>query len=221
MGIRSNRLIELYPYVYHMAEEGTWESIRTRGLLSTSALLDLYGIDGDARFAIESQQRPQHVVLEHAVYGTALIRDQKVLREGPLSKCLIDMTCQQWYELLNRKVFFWLTKERLIGLLSGKEYRNRTHCVLTIPTARLLGEYEERIRLSPINSGSTIYKAQPRGSETFRSLNDYPFEERRRKRGIANAIAELCIDYSVPDISELVTRVSHMLGPREVEVIHQ
>jgi hypothetical protein len=41
-----------------MAEVGTWLSIRERGLLSTSALLDLYGIEGEERRRIESCNRP-------------------------------------------------------------------------------------------------------------------------------------------------------------------
>jgi hypothetical protein len=221
VGITPERLVELYPRVYHMAEDGTWGSIRRRGLLSTSALLDLYGMNGTERFAIESQQRPQPIRMEHAVYGPAVVRDQKVLRENPLRDCLIGMTPQDWYELLNGKVFFWLTKERLIGLLGGREYRNRAHCVLTIDTARLLATHLNRIKLSPINSGSTIYRAQPRGRETFASLEDYPFEARRRMRGIPNAIAELCVEHSVPNIGELVTRVSRMEGPRETGVIYE
>jgi hypothetical protein len=221
VGITPGRLVELYPRVYHMAEEGTWESIRSRGLLSTSALLDLYEINGNERFVIESKQRPKSIRIEHPVYGPAVIRDQKVLREDPLRGCLIDMTPQEWYELLNSKVFFWLTEERLIGLLSGREYRNRSHCVLTIDTSRLLDAHLNRIRLSPINSGSTIYRPQPRGRATFLTLDDYPFEDRRRKRGIPNAIAELCVDHSGPDIGALITRVSHMEGPRETGVIYE
>lgn len=33
-----DRLIELYPRIYHMAECGAWDSIRTRGLMSATAV---------------------------------------------------------------------------------------------------------------------------------------------------------------------------------------
>ena len=36
----------LYPPLYHMAAEGSWPSIQRHGLLSTSALLDLYEVCG-------------------------------------------------------------------------------------------------------------------------------------------------------------------------------
>src|SRR5262249_40369294 len=38
-----------FPYLWHMAEPGSWPAIRDHGLLSTSALLDRYGIMGEAR----------------------------------------------------------------------------------------------------------------------------------------------------------------------------
>lgn len=37
------------PVLYHMAARGSWESIQRHGLLSTSALLDLFGVMGDRR----------------------------------------------------------------------------------------------------------------------------------------------------------------------------
>jgi hypothetical protein len=219
--ITPDLFVELYPRLYHMAEEGTWESIRDRGLLSTSALLDLFEINGDERFVIESQHRPESIVIEHRIYGRAVIRDQKPMRETSLRNCLIGMTPREWYELLNRKVFFWPTRERLIGLLAAKAYRDRTHCVLTIDTQRIFEAQLNGVRLSPINSGSTIYNPQPRGRHTFFLPEDYPYEERRKMRGVLNAVAELCVDYGVPDITTVVSRVCHMEGPREIDVIYE
>ena len=45
-------LIRDCPTLYHMAECGSWPSIRRHGLLSTSALLDLYGVQGAERDVI-------------------------------------------------------------------------------------------------------------------------------------------------------------------------
>jgi hypothetical protein len=221
MGITAERLAELYPCVYHMAEDGTWESIRDRGLLSTTALLDLYDIGGEQRFSIESRHRPESLAVTHPVYGPVVFRDQKPMRERSLENCLTNMTPQQWYELLNRKVFFWATKERLLSLLSARAYRHRSHCVLTVDTAPLVAGYARSLRLSPINSGSTIYKPQQRGRQTFLPLRDYPFEDRRRKRGVKNAIAEICVDRAVPNIADFVLRVVRMKGPHEVDLIFE
>jgi integrase len=92
------------------------------------------------------------------------------------------MTPRQWYELLNRKVFFWVTSERVKGLLQARRYRSETHTVITVDTASLLERYMNEITLSPINSGSTLYNPQPRGRRTFSALSDYPFIDRRKKR---------------------------------------
>lgn len=99
------------PTLYHMAERGSWPSIREHGLLSTSALLDLYGAQGAERAAIEGQRRPGPVTIERPAFGRAVIRDQKPMSDAGLRRCLTDgLTPEDWYRLLNGKVFFWLTR---------------------------------------------------------------------------------------------------------------
>src|SRR5688500_9803141 len=116
IGMSPAQLAEVYPQLYHMAEEGTWQSISKNGLRSTSALFDLFEISGKARFEIESKRRRQSKTLTHETYGSAVIRDQKPLRDSSLEKCLIDLTVPEWYRVLNGKVFFWVTKDRLLTL---------------------------------------------------------------------------------------------------------
>jgi len=99
-------LILHYPRLSHMAEDGSWESIKRFGLLSTTALLDLFEIDGSRRTAIESQRRPDSVPIRHCRHGTAVIRDQKPMNDSALIGCLEGMTTSAWYQLLNGKVFF-------------------------------------------------------------------------------------------------------------------
>lgn len=186
-----------------MAEDGSWESIRKHGLLSTSALLDLYGINGDRRKAMESERRPESVKIAAKGHAGATIRDNKPLSASALQKCLApDITPIEWFELLNRRAFFWLSRDRLRTLLNAKAYRGRPQVVLTVNTATLVAAHRNRIELSPINSGSTIYKPQPRGRQTFLSIDKYPFDERRKTRKIAASVAELVVIDGVPDIAE-------------------
>lgn len=201
-----------YPRLYHMARDGAWDSIRCHGLLSTSALLDLFQIDGDLRRQIESCHRPTSVEIKHPVHGSAIIRDQNPMRERPLLKCLRNMTPCEWHELLNRKVFFWVTEERVQQLLGARMYRNSAHTVITLDTASMLKAHQDEITLSPINSGSTLYDPRPRGADTFLPLHEYPFDDRKKKAGLARAVAELAVDYSVPDVHEHVTRVERRKG---------
>ena len=82
--MRADRLISHYPILYHMAEDGSWESIRRLGLLSTRALLDRFEIFGRRRFEIESCRRPETVEIRHLEHGLPLVRDNKLMQEKVL-----------------------------------------------------------------------------------------------------------------------------------------
>lgn len=217
LGIDAEDFVRHYPRLYHMAQDGAWDSIRSHGLLSTSALLDLFQINGDLRRQIESCHRPRSVEIKHLAHTSAIIRDQNPMRERPLLKCLRNMTPREWYELLNRKVFFWVTEERVQQLLGARMYRNSAHTVVTLDTASMLKVHQDEITLSPINSGSTLYNPRPRGADTFLPLPEYPFDDRKKKAGLARAVAELAVDYSVPDVLEHVIRVERRKGSRVLE----
>jgi hypothetical protein len=220
MPITAEQFSTHYPRLFHMAEEGVWPSVEKHGLLSTTALLDLFEKDGDLRRRIETEHRPESIIIRHATHGAAVIRDQKPMREGSLRTCLRGMTPQEWYAMLNGRVFFWVTEARVQTLLLAKAYRDRTHTVITVDTRRFLAKYAEQILLSPINSGSTIYNPQPRGAQTFRPMAEYPFAERRRMRGIHNAVAEAVVTYAVPDLRNFTLRVEHRKGEEVLEVVY-
>jgi hypothetical protein len=186
-----------------MAEDGSFESIKKHGLLSTSSLLDLYQIAGQRRVALESERRPESVIISKPGFPNAIVRDQKPMTESALNKCLAeDVTPRQWFEILNGRAFFWLSRDRLRGLLSARAYRGRPQTVLTVDTASLLKAHKERIELSPLNSGATLYNPQPRGRDTFLAVKDYPFDERRRTRPVDKSVVELVVREGVPDISD-------------------
>jgi hypothetical protein len=212
-----DELVAVYPRLYHMAEAGSWPGIREHGLLSTTALLDLFEVDGDLRAGLESARRQQSTRINHAVHGTAVVRDQIPLREGPLEQCLIGMAVADWYRELNRRVFFWLNENRVTGLLQARAYRDRPHDVLTLDTASLVAAHEDNITLAPINTGSTIFKPQPRGVGTFLSIADYPFEDWRRRRGRRNAVTELAVDRAVEDLVDHTVVVESRQGTTVIE----
>jgi hypothetical protein len=215
-----DELVQHYPRLYHMANAGTWESIRNRGLLSTTAMLDLFGINGRKRFRIESCHRPESVEISHPQFGTAVIRDQAPMRERALDKCLDGVGRRAWYELLNRKAFFWVTEARVLILLGARLYRGKEHTVITVDTASLLGQHADQVTLSPINSGNTLYNPPARGYYTFRRIAEYPFDERRKKRGVANAVVELAVDYSVPDLVDHVMTVDVRRGDQILQNLY-
>src|SRR5260221_1026036 len=156
-------LIRTFPRLFHMADRDSWPSIQKHGLLSTTALLDLFQIDGAKRDALESAHRPECVPILHPKFGRAVIRDQKPMSDKGLLRCLRGLTPKDWYRLLNRKVFFWLHEERLETLLNAEAYWDKGHCVLTVDTRKLVEQHLDRIVLSPMNSGCTRPMPFPRG----------------------------------------------------------
>lgn len=189
-----------YPRLFHMAEASMWPNIQRHGLLSTSALLDLYGVTGPERAVIESQRRPGFVTVEHGTLAPVLIRDQRPMSDATLAPVLVDMTPAEWYALLNARVFFWVNEGRLERLL--KAYRHRENVVLVLDSAAVLAQHAAQVTLSPINSGYSLRYAQPRGRGTFLPLAEYPFKEWVKKRGLADAVAECAVLGGVTNVQK-------------------
>jgi hypothetical protein len=203
------KLVARYPNVFHMAERGTWPSIRERGLFSASGVLDIFKMAGPPRFAIESEHRPEKIAVGDGAQGIVL-RDQKPMEAGRLSKALLgDVTTRQWYETINSKVFFWAEEKRLLGLLNARAYRNLEHDVLTLDTASLLAEYHESTWLCHMNSGNTFPVPHPRDLSAFKRIPDYPTKANGNPE---KEVVELVIDYHVPNIAQHVVAVRRMKG---------
>ena len=204
--MRTADLVRLYPRLFHMAAPSSWEAIDQHGLLSTEALLDLFEVPEPRRTELIEKRRSKTEVLEHPVHGTAEVRDQIPLSEAKLKQALGGtMSVEQWLRLLNARVFFWLQPERLQRMLTARAYRNRGHLVLTVNTDALLSHVGlEVVSLSRINSGSTAYKAAPRGPDTFVPIGEYLHPSRRRATRSASDVAELCVQGCVPEIRNVL-----------------
>lgn len=213
-------LAEKYPRLFHMAQLGSWPSIKRHGLLSTSALLDQYKVNGRERVILERTKRPECVALTAKGLPGAILRDQKPISDSALEKCLQDgLTPAAWYKELNSRSFFWLSSDRVWRLLGAKAYRDTPQTVLTLETAPIVQKYSHRIRLSAINSGSTIMNPMPRGKNTFLPIADFPFQERAQSRSLANNVVELVIDHSVPDVADFVLAVHEVKNDKIVREV--
>jgi hypothetical protein len=201
------------PVLYHMAEPGSWPSIRRHGLLSTSALLDLYGLAGAARAALESERRPEGVPLERPDLGRITVRDQKPLSDAGLRRCLTDgLAPADWYRLLNARAYFWLSRERVLRLLQARAYRDRAHDVIEVEARPLVEACRDRIELSPINSGTTGRFPAPRGRSTFLPIDAYPYAAYRKRRPRGERVVELTVLGGVPDFAGYARRIDRMQG---------
>jgi hypothetical protein len=208
-GVTPKALSELYPRLYHMTHGDAWEQIKRYGLLSTTSILNLWGIKGEQRSNIEREVRRISVELADPRHGKIVIRDQKPMYERKLRKALVDCTPQEWCQLLNRKVFFWPTTEHLGTHISARENRGKKHLVLTVDCYPLAVAYEKTITLCPLNSGNTIPFAHKRGMNSFMQMSEYPFRE-RLSRGPYYTVVELTVDTGVPDILDFVVSEAYM-----------
>lgn len=206
-------LVKLHPTLYHMADARNWASIQRYGFLSTSALLSRYSVSGARRDALESARRPTTVPLT-TEDETVYVRDQHPLDPTALAGCLDDLSPEAWYRLLNARVFFWPTRERLERML--KAYGRSGQAVFEVDTGGLLERYAAATELSHINSGYASKRCPParRGLYTFVPLLDYSYSAR-------NKVAEVTVLESVPDIFTFTERVTLEQQGRSDRVLWQ
>src|SRR6266849_7937738 len=209
MGVTPAELAKHYPRLYHMAQGGSWPSIQRHGLLSTEVLLDLFEMTAEERRPILTQQRTQDVPITHPEHGGAVVRDQKPLNRAKLEGCLDGCSFAEWLQLLNSRVFFWLTVERLQTFMCAREYCAETHVVLTLDTLRLATDFQQSITLAPMNTGNTRHYAHRRGLWTFSGMSEYPFEERLR-RPLYYTVVELAVEGGVRNITDYVIEAAEM-----------
>ena len=206
--VKAEDLIRHYPRLFHVTEAGAWRSIAANGLMTTAQIVSTSALNADDQAQILTRPRPRWVPVIHPELGSVSIRDQAPLRAHILEKVLQGMSVEEWVGMLNERVFFWLSRRRLEQLLVARNNRRRPHDVLVVDTASLVSRYRDQIRLSAVNSGATLYPGAPvRGHFTFLTIEDYPYEELRRRRSPGAAVAELTVLGGVSDIASHVITV--------------
>jgi hypothetical protein len=175
---------------------------------------------GAEREAIEKRHRPASVDIKVGNSVVARVRDQIPMSDKGLLRALPEnLTPADWYSLLNSKVFFWLTEDRLTRLLNAKTYRNQHHDVLEVDARSLVEAHQHGIWLCPINSGCTKPFPHPRDGSTFQRIANYPYAAWKKKRQAGERVVELAVDYAVPDITTHTTRVTRRQGMEELGVL--
>jgi hypothetical protein len=139
-----------------------------------------------------------------------------------LRRCLQDgLEPEDWYRILNSKVFFWLTRRRLTRLLNAGTYRDQEHDVLELDSSALVAAYKDKIWFCPINSGCTKPFPHPRGNSTFQRIADYPYSIWKAKRSRGERVVEFAVDSAVADVLKFVKRVIRMKGDEELAVLFE
>ncbi len=174
-----------FPRLYHLTFASNLPGIRANGLLSTEALADRFTPE-DKAAALNGRRR-----CIQEIEGVTL-RDQHAAVEAKMKSCLVGVTIPEWLTLLNGKIFFYVSREK-VDLLA-KAYDSYSNVLLEIDTAELLATHAEHASLCRINSGSFLYNPRPRGRASFIPLAAYTYKNKR------DTPAELTMDRPIPEI---------------------
>lgn len=213
-----DEIASLYPRLYHMATAGSWASIKEHGLVCTRLACEMANVDEQLKIKLISELRPDSVSIGNSSGPQFVVRDQKPMNATTLEKALQDMSMSEWLLSLNSKVFFWPTKRRLKTMMGARPYKNIEHDVLVLDTAKLLEAEQDKVWLSPMNSGATIPFSHPRGSGTFHRLHEFDLAARVSMSGRNTAIAEVCVDERVDVEPHLIKVVTTSLDSLDSDV---
>jgi hypothetical protein len=197
---------------FHVVEQANWPSVQRHGLLSASRLMQRAGEPPSA------QRRHRQVDL--TLTSGAIIRDQKPMPPHRLQVGLCDgLTPDDWFEILNSKVFFWLDPKRVDGHRGA--YSSRPQLILIIDAAAMLDRYAGAAFVSPINSGNARRRPTLRNRTTFvpyaRWVSDAWAHEvipGRATRAASHTPVELAIEDGFPDALDYIREVIE-LDPKE------
>jgi hypothetical protein len=196
---------------FHLADVENWPAIQRSGLHSTAALIARDGLRGRAalpfaRYRDGSMRLP----------SGAVIRDQRPMQPAALLRCLDDgLTPDDWYRLVNRKVFFWLDVARLNRHLAA--CRARPQLVIAVDLRALVARHGGRACVTPFNVGNARRRPASRGHRTFVPLEAWlagRWASEAAPGGVPRARshppAELAIEGAVPDLMALVVGATQM-----------
>lgn len=137
--------------------------------------------------------------------------------------CLIDLTPEDWYALINSRVFVWFDRARL--------NRQRVACgtrpqvVLTIDVAKPVADYGDQAFVSLINTDNARRRAARRGQATFvpyatwlqSGWTSEAAALRTTERQKSHPPAELTIAGSIPDIARYMVTTTHLAANEAFE----
>jgi hypothetical protein len=195
--------MQLPSLLFHLAETSNRRSIEQLGLLSASDLIERAGLPA----VWHERHRPHRLVLPDGV----VLRDQKPMPPTALKRCLRGMTPEEWYRLLNSKIFLWIDLDRL--------NRQRNACgrfsqiLYVVKTEKLLEHYASSVELTPINSGNARRRPAVRGTKTFVPYPDwmergwYAEERDQGVRPRSHPPVEFTVSRAIPDWMDFVTEI--------------
>jgi len=170
------------PFLYHLTAQGNIKQILCeRTLLSTSSIASEVFQSLEERRTFVRDRRPTHVIL-CTPNRRYTIRDQRPVSMKVLARSLTPgWTAGDFIKLLNGRVFFWPTIERLKRHYD--RYASESPVIIRVESEELL-DLNPHVELACLNTGATRChpkyggNAPTRGAGTFQPPNQIQFELR-------------------------------------------
>lgn len=164
------------PCLYHLTSNKNLTNISSGKLLfSTKQIVKLTKTSDE----ILRKKRTNHITIGDGE-TTFDIRDQRPISEKLLRGCLLDgMTLEEYYELLNERVFWWPTLDRLSRHFN--KYAFEKPKIICVKTSELFEVNPDNVEFSRLNSGAlraNSYlngKAPDRGRSTFVAADKFEY----------------------------------------------
>ena len=162
----NNIFCSKFPIVWHVAHAANVDGILRNGFMSTTRILELGQMKSNV-------YRNENSLVQTGEYGEIKIRDQKPMPPNALAHCLTQgLTPEKWYEILNSKIFFWVSEKKALTFQNAYSKDNQPQVVLGFCTQSILRDYENIAFLTPINTGATNGYGK-RGIQTFHPITSW------------------------------------------------
>ncbi|MEO0767741.1 MAG: hypothetical protein AAFY75_17170 [Pseudomonadota bacterium] len=183
---------------------GAYRGIHRHGLLTAQEAADRAGQP------LPATPRPTALNITLPDSTPVWITDNKPLSFKKLAPVLDDnLSPQDWFAMLNTRVFFWPDRKLGAGNLKARISRGYHSEWQIYDTAKLLAPIWDRAEIAPINTGSTIHQPARRGLATFAQLEGLDFQAWRKSRGKSrpDKIKEVTVRGSIPHAGDALLSI--------------
>ncbi|MEM1087382.1 MAG: hypothetical protein AAGH90_06605 [Pseudomonadota bacterium] len=171
--------------------------IKRHGLLRPTRLAQMCGVSAD-----EIAPRNKAIVLQANGFSARLNHQKPLLAGRNQVPAFLDgHTLQSWAQQLDERVFFWPQRR---GQAFAASLQDRgAQAVFELDSRRFFEAFADNVYLSPINSGSAMRRASPRGDWIYVPVlaGWEAFATNRQQRGLTrtrDSVVEVSLRSDVP-----------------------
>ena len=206
---------ERVPRLFHVTDRQAWPLIERHGLLSTNSMIDRFVRDPERADRLRSERRGKPVPLYEGETGErAMLNDNIPLIFSRLAGALDDgLTPVDWLQLLNKRVYFFPSREKADSFIEAGRRGGRTKLMLTFDAHSLATAHLDRLFIAPINTGSALRTPARRGHAIFAPVASVSWDEFAARRATIKKSPDTVAEVSL--LGDLPDAANHLAAPPE------